>query len=96
MWIHFCYDIKVMDRELHKKYIGVDNDLILKNLEQLSKDGARIYIRIPTVKEVNGTREQMQEIISYLDDKKIHVAQINLLAISQYRGRQVWKAGAGV
>ena len=75
----FLYDVKVLDSEVHKKYIGVDNELILQNLEQLSRDGARIYIRIPTVKEVNGTKEQMQEIIAYLDEKKIHTAQVNLL-----------------
>ena len=49
----FLYDVKVMDPELHKQYIGVDNKLILDNLVKLSDAGARIYIRIPTVKEVN-------------------------------------------
>lgn len=52
MWIHFCM-IQGVVGNYNKKCIGVDNELILKNLEQLSKDGARIYIRIPTVKEVN-------------------------------------------
>ena len=28
----FLYDVKVMDPELHKQYIGVDNKLILDNL----------------------------------------------------------------
>ena len=50
----FLYDIKVMDSELHKQYMGVDNKLILENLIRLARDGARIYIRIPVVKEVNG------------------------------------------
>ncbi len=61
------------------KYIGADNTLILENLEKLSADGARIYIRIPTVKEVNGTDEDMRQIIDYLLEKKIRVAQIDLL-----------------
>ena len=62
-----------------KKYIGAGNELILSNLEKLSKAGARIYIRIPTIKEVNGTDESMKDIIDYLHDKNIHVAQVNLL-----------------
>lgn len=75
----FLYDIKAMDNNLHQKYIGVDNTLILENLEKLYRDGARIYIRIPVIKEVNGTKEQMEEIISYLKKKNIHPPQINLL-----------------
>lgn len=75
----FLYDIKTLDQEKHKKYIGVENGKILKNLEQLSRDGARIYIRIPVVREVNGSEEEMGKIIRYLDEKKIHAAQVNLL-----------------
>lgn len=75
----FLYDIKTMDNEIHKKYIGAGNELILSNLEKLSKAGARIYIRIPTIKEVNGTDESMKDTIDYLHDKNIHVAQVNLL-----------------
>lgn len=75
----FLYDIKVLDASLHKKYIGSDNTQILSNLERLSRDGARIYIRIPTVKEVNGTEESMRQVIRYLQEKHIQVANVNLL-----------------
>lgn len=75
----FLYDVKVMDPELHKKYVGADNTLILENLARLAADGARIYIRIPTVKEVNGNEENMQETIRFLKEHEIHPAQINLL-----------------
>ena len=75
----FLYDVKVMDPGLHKQYIGVDNELILENLIKLSKDGGRIYIRIPTVKEVNGNDANMQATIDFLKDNDIRVAQVNLL-----------------
>ena len=75
----FLYDVKVMDPELHKQYIGVDNKLILDNLVKLSDAGARIYIRIPTVKEVNGNEENMKETIRFLKEHDIHPAQVNLL-----------------
>lgn len=75
----FLYDVKVMDPELHKKYIGVDNALILENLKKLSDDGGRIYIRIPTVKEVNGNDANMQATIDFLKENNIRVAQVNLL-----------------
>lgn len=75
----FLYDVKVMDPELHKKYMGVDNKLILENLVRLSRDGARIYIRIPTIKEVNGNEENMKETAAFLKEHDIHPPQINLL-----------------
>lgn len=75
----FLYDIKAIDNNVHKKYIGVDNNLILDNLEKLSADGARIYIRIPTVKGVNADDESMHAIIDWLLTHKINVAQVNLL-----------------
>ena len=75
----FLYDVKVMDPELHKKYMGTDNKLILENLVRLSQDGARIYIRIPTIKEVNGNEENMKETIAFLKEHDIHPAGVNLL-----------------
>ncbi len=75
----FLYDVKVMDPELHKKYIGVDNQLILENLVKLSEAGARIYIRIPTVKEVNGNEKNMLDTIQFLKEHNITPAQVNLL-----------------
>lgn len=75
----WLYDIKVMDEEIHRKYIGTDNRQILDNLIRLSASGARIYIRIPVVREVNGSREAMSEIIDFLRENNIRPQQINLL-----------------
>lgn len=75
----FLYDIKTMDNAVHKKYIGFGNEQILKNLEYLSCMGARIYIRIPTIREVNGDTASMKAILSYLKEKKIRAVQIHLL-----------------
>lgn len=75
----FLYDIKTMDNEIHKKYMGAGNERILSNLERLNAAGARIYIRIPTIKEVNGTDADMKDIISYLTEKNIRAACVNLL-----------------
>ena len=75
----FLYDIKAIDNEVHKEFIGVDNKLILENLEKLSADNARIYIRIPTIKGVNADDESMRAVIEWLTSHKIKVAQVNLL-----------------
>ena len=59
--------------------LRTDNKLILENLIRLSQDGARIYIRIPTIKEVNGNEENMKETIAFLKEHDIHPAGVNLL-----------------
>jgi len=49
----FLYDLKLMDAEKHRKYCGVDNTLILKNLRVLAEHGSKINIRIPFIVGVN-------------------------------------------
>ncbi len=75
----FLYDLKVMDPEGHKKYIGVDNALILENLKKLSDDGAGLYIRLPIIGQVNATDEHIESVIHFLKDNNIHARQVNLL-----------------
>ena len=33
----FLYEIKMFDSEMHKKYVGVDNELILENLKKMQQ-----------------------------------------------------------
>lgn len=75
----FLYDMKLMDPEAHKKYIGVDNQLILENLIQLSKDGAGIYIRLPIIGQVNATEDHIRRVIHFLTEHHIQVRQVSLL-----------------
>lgn len=75
MWL---FDIKIVDEEKHKKYIGRSNDVIFNNLEFLAANGAPINIRVPTVGGVNDDDESQLAIIGYL---KAHVGivPVNLL-----------------
>lgn len=75
----FLYDVKLIDEQKHIKYVGASNKKILENLEMLSSRQADIYIRIPVIKEVNGNRKEIGDILNYLKDKKIHPAGVNLL-----------------
>jgi pyruvate formate lyase activating enzyme len=65
----FLYDLKLIDPVQHKKWTGVDNRLILKNLKILAEIGANINIRIPFIKNVNTGIEEitgMAEFVSKL------------------------------
>ena len=93
-YVHtWLYDIKVMDHEKHKKYIGMDNNVILDNLRGIAKSGARIYIRIPTVKEVNGDEESMAAIIDFLKENGIVPVQVNLLPYHSTGSHKYGKLG---
>lgn len=74
----FLYDLKLMDLEKHKKYMGQGNELILSNAEYLNRHGAKIYIRIPVIGGVNDNDEDMKAIVEYLREG-FSVAQVNLL-----------------
>ena len=79
-YVHtWLYDIKVIDNDKHNKYMGMGNKLILSNLKMLSAAGARIYVRIPVIREVNGDRDSMDDIINFLKACDIRPAQVNLL-----------------
>ncbi len=62
----FLYDLKLMDPVQHKKWTGVDNRLILKNLKILAETGSKINIRIPLIKNVNTGSEEITEMARFI------------------------------
>lgn len=64
----FLYDLKMMDSSLHKKWTGVDNKIILENLQLLAKTGSCIDIRIPLIKGVNADHENLEKTASFIAD----------------------------
>ena len=74
----FLYDIKHMDPEMHYRYTGVSNDLILANLRQLSRQGARIIIRLPVVPGINTDEENIDRTGSFIASLP-GVTEINIL-----------------
>ncbi|MBQ3124490.1 MAG: glycyl-radical enzyme activating protein [Clostridia bacterium] len=63
----FLYDIKAMNEEIHKKYTGVTNTRILKNLKKLLKSDVDVWVRIPVISGVNDTENEMKNIKAYFD-----------------------------
>lgn len=74
----FLYDLKIIDNEKHKKYIGVSNEIILNNLKALKNLNKRVFIRIPIIPTINDGNKDIDDFITTL--KNIGVfEQINLL-----------------
>ncbi len=64
------FDVKHTDPAIHKKYTGVDNQLIRKNLECLCSSGKDFVIRIPLIPGINDTKENMLAVLDIIRDAK--------------------------
>ncbi|MGI5825545.1 MAG: hypothetical protein ACOX7J_08255 [Bacillota bacterium] len=63
----FLYDIKSMDSQVHKKFTGAGNELILENLAKLLKMNIPVWIRVPIIPGVNDSIEEMRRIKEFLN-----------------------------
>lgn len=73
----FLYDIKLMDDEKHKRFIGTSNKLILDNLRKLSQIHDNINLRMPIIEGVNSDEEHIKETVNYI--KGLNIKKVNLL-----------------
>lgn len=86
----FLYDLKHMDPVQHKKYTGVSNELILSNLQELSKAGAEINIRIPFIGGVNTDEENVEKSAAFIaslagEKKRVNVLPYHNIAAHKYK-----------
>ena len=83
-------DVKIADPELHRKYIGADNALILQNLQQLKQLGKPFRIRIPLIPTVNDTYENMEKTAALLEGSSnlemVELLRYNKAAGAKYSG----------
>lgn len=84
----FLYDIKIINDDLHKKYTGVSNKLILENLIKLDKIHKHIYIRIPVIPTINANEQSMSEIAQFIKPlkniEKVELLPYHYLGASKY------------
>lgn len=82
----FLYDIKFIDENLHKKYTGKSNKIILDNLLYINKIGVPTEIRIPVIPTVNcGEAEKISEFLTDLRCiTAVRLLRYNNLAGSKY------------
>jgi pyruvate formate lyase activating enzyme len=96
----FLYDLKVMDPERHKRWTGVENGLILSNLQTLAAAGANIDIRIPLIHGVNADEENIVRTAAFVaglegETKKVSLLPYHDIMTTKYRklGRSFDAAG---
>ena len=75
----FLIDLKVMDPIVHKKYTGVSNEKILNNIKELSKKDVDIIFRIPLIKGVNSSKENIKKTAVFINSLEGNRNRINVL-----------------
>jgi pyruvate formate lyase activating enzyme len=75
----FLVDFKAFESEVHKKYTGVNNELILKNIQLLAENNADFIIRIPFIKQVNTDEETIEKMADFLASIPWRRKEVNLL-----------------
>lgn len=79
----YC-DVKIMDREKHKKYCGIYNDRILENIKRMWNDrekfGYSFLPRTPLIPGITDTKENLNAIADFLSElgiSKTHLLPYN-------------------
>jgi pyruvate formate lyase activating enzyme len=74
----FLYDLKIIDDQIHKKYTGISNKNILKNLENLHKNKKDIILRFTIINGITNTEENLRDIKNFVS-KLNRINEIDLL-----------------
>lgn len=78
-------DIKLADRELHKRYTGVYNDIIVENLKFLQESGRSHIIRVPLIPDITDTEENLRGIAALAGSSPVELLPYNPLAGAKYK-----------
>jgi len=85
----FLYDIKTMDDTKHKKYAGVSNKPILRNLKTLAKNGSHIAISLPIITNINDDEKNITDTAQFISSlpsvKHVTLLPYHKAGIDKYR-----------
>lgn len=84
---YVLYDLKLFDPNLHKRFCGRDNALILANYKRLVASGVPFVTRIPLIPSVTDTEENISALAAFLREcgvTYVETLPYNRLAGSKY------------
>jgi len=73
------FDLKHMNAELHKKYTGLSNQTVLRNLKKVSQLGKTIILRIPVIPGINDSITNMVDVANLIKGMRGGIQQVDLL-----------------
>jgi pyruvate formate lyase activating enzyme len=82
---YVLFDLKLADREKHREFTGLDNDLILKNYRFLLETGKPHVVRIPLIPGITDTRENLTALAKIAQSSAVELMRYNDLAEVKYQ-----------
>lgn len=89
-WVDlFLFDVKFRNESRHLAATGVSNRTILENLDRLTREGGKVYIRVPVVPPYHDL-DELDRIAAFLAGLE-GAAQIQLIQLLPYHSYGVGK-----
>ena len=77
----FISDLKHMDTDVHRKYTGAGNELLLENMKRLADTGVELILRIPVIPGVNDDDDNIKASADFIErELKGRVRTLQLLS----------------
>lgn len=73
------FDIKNMDSDIHKKFTGVGNEIILENAKLASKTVKEMIVRFPLIPDFNDSRKNLEDMARFISKELPSVKRIDIL-----------------
>jgi pyruvate formate lyase activating enzyme len=98
-------DLKCISRDKHLRWMDADNRQVLQNLQSMVNKQSQLIIRIPFVKNMNNSKEEMEKLRMFLYDLarqrkylQVEVLRQHHLGEPKYAalGRKYTMSGAGL
>lgn len=84
----FLYDLKLANDDEHKKYTGVSNSIIFKNLDLITKANKRVIVRIPLIQGITDTDENLKSLRNIIRQhptiERVDILPFHNIAKSKY------------
>jgi pyruvate formate lyase activating enzyme len=84
----FLFDLKVIDRDQHRRSTGVPNDLILKNLRWLAEQQRPVIVRVPVIPGHTDSEANLKailELVRALGLSRVDLLPYHRIAADKYR-----------
>ena len=90
---HAYYDLKIVDDRRHRDFTGLSNRIILENLRRVGESGTALTIRIPLIKDLNDSPEDIRAFANLIASlpsltnlQRVEIIPYHRIGEGKYRG----------
>jgi len=76
------FDLKLMDKDKHRKYTGIPLEQVLKNAQRIAQAEKPMWIRTPVIPNINDSQENIRATARFIKENLPTVERYDLLAFN--------------